>query len=718
MKRMLAVIDAISDQKSLLIAWFIIVLGPLAFASTRWFERLGPPRWTRANQRFSWDYPEVQPFFERVQGRAVKRNADWDEICAAAGDGDSGSSLSIYGQEPMFLSELSKGPSTAESQPGGETGFHKAVPNLKQLKLSAAQLSLEDWQEIRQLKDLWQLELIWIGPPTELPDDATGLIAETLSDLPQLRQLSLVDSPWIRLGTMPALETLILDADHLPLMFRTDVEADNFPQLKRLLIRLPPGYSLSERGIEALQRIDGLPQRVSVELWTGRSGQRRELLLQVDEFQRHLSQLHVTAGETGFEMLEIFSIYVVAVPLIAALIVCAFWLRQMAILSHSAVIPGFHDVHQRFFAGLCVLAVMAGLQTAWMLDVKWWFPVSIALLAVGLPGSLYPLLREDKPNVLIALPGFLLFALLPFELKSPVALGLAPLLNGGLFATSILTLAISWVSSHRLSARIHECGQTLYQRILQRGFGMKAESGTSWPPVVSTDRMLWLLTGDYADRLRSVTADQLAEPCRTTLFAFVGLQTIYPFNPYIHGGSADFKNVMVAVYCGLWSSFNIANLHRIWYLQGQMLPSRLLLPTGRVEFWDAYRTAVFRDARATFLTVGLLWWATHQLQASWQEPWPLVCLRILLFIGNVLLQVSVILLASVRGGSWRRSWHWHAASVLTGFFIATGFLRGHVWPGPDLLWQGLLMCRVLLAISGLVLIWNLRGLLQRQEVRH
>jgi FtsH-binding integral membrane protein len=95
-----------------------------------------------------------------------------------------------------------------------------------------------------------------------------------------------------------------------------------------------------------------------------------------------------------------------------------------------------------------------------------------------------------------------------------------------------------------------------------------------------------------------------------------------------------------------------------------------------------------------------------------------VCLRILLFIGSILLQVSMILLASVQGGSWRRSWHWQAASVLSGSFIALSFLRGHVSPSAGGLWRGLLMGHVLLAIAGVVLFWNLRRILQQQEVQH
>jgi hypothetical protein len=718
MNRILAVIDSISDQKSLVLAWFMIVLGPLAFAAPRWFERLGPP-WAVDDQRFSWDYPTIQPFFECVRGRAAGQNADWDEIRRAARDDHSGGALSIYWQEPMFLSQLSEKSPTAASESGGATGFHRAVPNLEQLKLQGTQLSLEDWYEIRQLKQLWLLELIYTPPPTESPDDTAGLIAESLSDLPRLRQLSLVDSPWIQLGTMPALETLILDADHLPVMFRTESVAENFPQLRRLLIRLPAGYSLSERGIEALQRIDRLPQLGCVELWTGRSGQRRELLLQVDEFQQHLSRLRVTAAESGFDILESIIIFCVTVPLIGALLACAFWLRKMAVLSHNAVMPGFHDVHQRFFVGLCVLAVMAGLQSAWMLDVKWWFPVSIALLAVGLPGSLYRLLREDQENTLIPLV-FLMFSLMtlgPNFLKSPVALGLSPLLNGGLFAASMITIATSWVSSHRLSAQIHECGETLYRRILQRGLGMKAESVARWPPAVSTDRMQWLLMGDWADRLRSATADQWLY--RSAFFVVIVFwQTLRPSNPRVLGTSADFPKVMAAIYSGLWSSAAIALLHRNWCLHGKMLSSRFLMPTGRVQFWDAYRTAIFRDARATFSIVGLVWLGTHQFQNSWQDSWPLVCLRILLFIGSILLQVSMILLASVQGGSWRRSWHWQAASVLSGSFIALSFLRGHVSPSAGGLWRGLLMGHVLLAIAGVVLFWNLRRILQQQEVQH
>lgn len=714
MNRILAVIDSIRDQKSLVLAWFIIALGPLGFADLRWFERFGPPLWA-GKDKFSWEYPDVEPLFERVRGRKADREA----IRRAARDNRSGGSLSFYFEEPMFLSQLSEESPTAASESDGATGLHRAVPNLEQLKLTGTQLSLEDWYEIRQLKQLWLLELIYTEPPTELSDDTAGLIAESLSDLPRLRQLSLVDSPWIQLGTMPALETLILDADHLPTMFRTESVAENFPQLRRLLIRLPAGYSLTERGIEALQRIDGLPQLGSVELWTGRSGQRRELLLQVAEFQQHLSRLRVTAGESGFDMLESISIFCIAVPLIGALLACAFWLRRMAVLSHNAVIPGFHDVHQRFFAGLCVLAVMAGLQSAWMLDVKWWMPVSIALLAVGLPGSLYRLLREDQESTLISLV-VLMLTLLPVGpnlLKSPVALGLSPLLNGCWFAASMITIAISWVSSHRLSAQIHECGETLYRRILQRGLGMKAESVARWPPAVSTDRMQWLLMGDWADRLRSAAADPWLY--RSAFFVLIVFwQTLRPSNPRVLGISADFPKVMAATYSVVWSSAAIALLHRNWCLHGKMLSTRFLMPTGRVQFWDAYRTAIIRDARATFSIVGLVWLGAHQCQNSWQDSWPLVCLRILLFIGSILLQVSMILLASVYGGSWRRNWHWQAASVLTACFIALSFLRGHVSPNPEGLWRGLLIGNVLLSITGVVLFWNLRRILEQQEVQH
>ncbi|MFM8478353.1 MAG: hypothetical protein ACKOEO_21420, partial [Planctomycetaceae bacterium] len=370
----------------------VAVLGPLAFLYK-------PGDWGPTTG--SEQVPLVEALYERAKGALVWRHFDWREVQSAAVNSGTEQALWFGGTEG-FLFLPRNAAEQSQGAPGQPENLHEIVPELGRISIDESQLGVEDWRDLSHLRQLRLFEGFQLLPPWGSASEGARVAAEALSALPSLKQLNLLRTGWIRLGSMPVLEILILDVTDLESVLPQDDLAAKLPRLRTLILRLPPKFQLTQEQAAVLQQISQLPQLRRVELITGLPDQRGFLTSQIETFRSYLPGLTVCRGEAGFRISEVLVLPFIAGVLLFSQFAFSTWLWSLGCVPQTGTLPGFHKITRILFSTFAILMVFNSVWVAWLLELRWYGPVCVSMLAVSFAGvqrlvmQLFPGSREGS----------------------------------------------------------------------------------------------------------------------------------------------------------------------------------------------------------------------------------------------------------------------------------------------------------------------------------
>ena len=706
MGRVRAVLTVLISQKLTVIFMLLSVLGPLGLLYR-------PGETESGESSFSEQFPEVRPFYERASGAQVWGHFDWREVKAAAVE--SGSEQGLWLARDDGFPFLPRGASAhRQAEPDQPRNLHEIVPALGQLTLDRCQLGIEDWRDLSQLRQLRLFECFRVLPPPGKLSDGVEAVAESLSAFPALRQLNLLGSGWIRLGSMPVLETLILDSADLPRVIVGDDLALQFPQLQTLVLRLRPGEGVPEGGMGILRKLQQHPKLRRVELTTGVSGQHRFMNSQITVLQDQLPGLTVRRGEAGFKFGNVFVMIVVIFGLLASQVPVSAALWALAAIPQAGTLPHFVRTIRGIAVGFAVLMLFNGFLSAWLMEIRWYFPVCLNLLAVSLSGILQQLARSSlwkkqvvvifcscigfSPQLIVFLPGIFV----------PLIVGDVAWFNAGLLLVSAVTffVALSAMNWQRASlSELSEPGAGLTgaearMRALERAYvDMK---GTTIP---SPRR----LRGSFSERLRAGTSG-ITRKQLTSMWIMVPAFSVM----FMAGKSMTLPAVLGLT--GYLFFLPILMRMQSWHQRRQRLSVDFLLPAGRDDFWRHFQVAVFWDLAIAIPMIFAAWVGQEMWQGTFSQHAAGLLLQLLLHAGAAtLLYVLTVLSVVTPAKDGRRYLFGTIIGGLTMLMLLD--MTGN-WcvPGTLSFSAWILSVFVVAAVAGVVLLVRLPGILRRLEL--
>ena len=711
MRRIRAILRVLISQKLTTILLLVAVLGPLAFLYK-------PGDWGPTTG--SEQVPLVEPFYERAKGALVWRHFDWREVQSAAVNSGTEQAL-WYGWTEAFVFLPRNAAEQSQVEPGQPENLHEIVPELGRISIDESQLGVEDWRDLSHLRQLRLFEGFRLLPPWGSASEGARVAAEALSALPALKQLNLLRTGWIRLGSMPVLEILILDVTDLESVLPQDDLAAKLPRLRTLILRLPPKFQLTQEQAGVLQQISQLPQLRRVELITGLPDQRGFLTSQIATFQSYLPGLTVCRGEAGFRISEVLVLPLIAGVLLFSQFAFSTWLWSLGCVPQAGTLPGFHKITGILFSAFAILMVFNSVWVAWLLELRWYGPVCVSLLAVSFAGvqrlvmQLFPGSREGSlvarlvqtlPFLVILLFTSLPQAVVPLFLGdfATVNLGMLLLAAGG-FVSVLMALRrpYAWLLEGGNSAVVTAglSGGESRQRAVER---WTAElQGTTVPSAR-------LLKGSFSDRLRAGSMSVTAKQMKWMLFAllcFLATQLIMT-RQFIPGALAGPLPAFLML--------PIVMRTQSWDQRTQRLASEFLLPVGREDFWRHVRSAVFRDFAIGFLAVLAASIAINLYRDSFSKHLTGTLLQLVLQIGQLACVYSLAVLTFVTRKSQRRLFTLQVPMGLTMIVFYLDGLTEMAVPGATAFQPLLLPLVVLPALAGVVLLVKLPGILNKMEL--
>jgi hypothetical protein len=492
------------------------------------------------------------------------------------------------------------------------------------------------------------------------------------------------------------------------------------PQLRTLILRIPPEFRLTEGQTAVLQQVAEHPRMRRVELITGQRDQRGLLNRQIDVFQSCLPGLTVCRGESGLSFSELMVIPPIATGVLLSCHLIAFWLCWLGCVPQAGTLPGFERTIRGLFAMFAVAAVLSGFLSAWLLELRWYTPVCLSLLAVSFPGAQRAvLLFFGGRNIAISGPlttlpvAFFVIGLVGFPRTFvPLAFGDIAVFNNGLllFATGMFVIALA---------------------ALKKGYAWQLERGESAVPagvwgsgnrqraVEQLQAMVFgtcvpsprLLGGNFSDRLRAVSSWRITgQLLRTVLImlpvAFLTLLTAS--RELIFGGIGGLLAglFVLVIELRVWT----------WNQRTKRLGSEFLLPVGRDDFWRHFRRAILRDfAILPFLLFAGLT-VMNYFRDSFSNHLPGTCLQFGLQFGQLALIYSLGVLTSATAKSRRRLFLLQIPLGLTIFVLYFDSVSQMSVPGSVTFSPLLLPLTIVPAIAGVVLLLKLPAILRQMEI--
>jgi hypothetical protein len=712
MRRIRAILRVLISQKLTTILLLVAVLGPLAFLYK-------PGDWGPTTG--SEQVPLVEPFYERAKGALVWRHFDWREVQSAAVNSGTEQAL-WYGWTEAFVFLPRNAAEQSQVEPGQPENLHEIVPELGRISIDESQLGVEDWRDLSHLRQLRLFEGFRLLPPWGSASEGARVAAEALSALPALKQLNLLRTGWIRLGSMPVLEILILDVTDLESVLPQDDLAAKLPRLRTLILRLPPKFQLTQEQAGVLQQISQLPQLRRVELITGLPDQRGFLTSQIETFRSYLPGLTVCRGEAGFRFSEIMVLPSIAGVLLFSQVAFSSWLWSLGCVPQTGAIPGFTTAIRQIYAMFVVLMLLSGFLSAWLLELRWYGPVCACLLAVSLVG-VQQLIMQRFPGsrgqsvvtrLLPMIPFLVIIGFLVFPLTVVI-----PLIFGDFAACNIVMLLFSVGAFFTTLVT----WKKTYACLLEQGDSATAFAGISGSENRQRATERWtaelqgttvpssrLLKGSFSDRLRAGSMGVTVKQIKWMLFAllcFLAMQLIMT-RQFIPGALAG----PLAAFLML----PIAMRTQSWNQRTQRLASEFLLPVGREDFWRHVRSAVFRDFAIGFLAVLAASIAINLYRDSFSKHLTGTLLQLVLQIGQLACVYSLAVLTFVTRKSQRRLFTLQVPMGLTMIVFYLDGLTEMAVPGATAFQPLLLPLVVLPALAGVVLLVKLPGILNKMEL--
>jgi hypothetical protein len=687
---------------------FLSAFGPLGLLFKPSETESGSSR--ASSERF----PDVLPFYERASGELIWSHYDWRKVQAAAVESGSEQGLWLTLDEGFRF--LPRGmPSHRQAEPNQPENLHEIVPQLGQLTLDQFELGIEDWQDLSHLQQLRLFECFHVLPPPGKFSDGVAAVTESLGALPSLRQLNLLGSGWIRLGSMPALETLILEAADLRRVISGDDLAVQLPQLQTLVLRLRPGESLSEAEMGILQRLQQLPKLRQLELITGVAGQRGFLNSQITALQDQLPGLTVCHGETGFASIEGVVVIGIVYGMLISQIMVSVVLWWLATIPQAGTLPHFLRTIRGITVGFASLMLLSGFLSAWLMEIRWYFLVCMNLLTVSIPGIMNQLSKSSSPwkGLFVALPWMILglgpqlFFFLPGTC-GPFLLGDIAWFNVGLLLVSAVTFFVALSMQNKPIARLTDYGEpgTVF-------FGTETQMRANERACVKMQGIIVpsprLLRGSFSDRLRVGISGITIKQLRGMWFVLPGLCVVYVafqrlFLPLVLGISGALIVLPMAMRLASWT-------HR-----RQRLPVDFLLPAERDDFWRHFQNAVFWDFAIAIPLTFAGWVVVKFFGDSFSQHAAGLLMQLLLHTGvATLLYGLTVLTFAISTKDWRRY-----LLVMIIWAIASLTLLDTIseWSVPESRYfsKWMLSVFVLAAVAGVLLLVKLPGMLRRLEL--
>lgn len=709
MGRVRAVLSVLLSQKMTVIFLFLSAFGPLGL--------LYKPSETKSDSRsYSERFPDVSPFYERASGKQAWSHFDWREVKAAAVE--SGAEQGLWFPLAEGFRFLPRGtPAHRQVEPNQPENLHDIVPQLGQLTLDRCELGIEDWQDLSHLQQLRLFECFHVLPPPGKLSDGVAAVKESLAALPSLRQLNLLGSGWIRLGSMPALETLILEAADLRRVISGDDLAVQFPQLQTLVLRLRPEESLSEAGMGVLQRLQQLPKLRQVELITGVAGQRGFLNSQITALQDQLPGLSVCHGETGFTKIEGMVVIGIVYGMLISQIMVSAALWSLATMPQAGTLPHFLRTIRGITVGFASLMLLSGFLSARLMEIRWYLLVCMNLLAVSVPCIMHQLTMSSSSwqRQLVPLP-WMILGLAPqllFFLPGtcgPFILGDIAWFNVGLLLVSAVTFFVALSMQNKPIARLTGYGEPGTESI-----GSESQMRAIERACVKMQGIIVpsprLLRGSFSDRLRVGISGMTMKQISGMWIALPGLYLAYAFQGTI------FLSVFVVV--SLLILIFIPMLTRLvsWSRRRQRLPVDFLLPAGRDDFWRHFQSAVFWDFAIAIPLTFAGWVVVKFLGGSFsQQAAGLLLLQLTLHAGAAtLLYGLTVLTIVIPANDWRR---YLLGTIIWAIVILmfSDTISNESVPGSRYFSKWMLSVFVLAAVAGVLLLVKLPGMLRRLEL--
>ncbi|MFM7038159.1 MAG: hypothetical protein ACKO2L_10595 [Planctomycetaceae bacterium] len=606
-------------------------------------------------------------------------------------------------------------PANRQAEPDQPRNLHEIVPALGQLSLDECQLGIEDWRDLSQLRQLRLFECFHVLPPPGKLSDGVEAVAESLSAFPALRQLNLLGSGWIRLGSMPVLETLILDSADLPRVIAGDDLALQFPQLRTLVLRLRPGENVSEGEMGILRKLQQHPKLRRVELTTGVSGQRRFMNSQITVLQDQLPGLTVCRGEAGFKFADAFVMIAVIFGLLVSQVAISAALWALAAIPQAGTLPHFVRTIRGIAVGFAVLMLFSGFLSAWLMEIRWYFPVCLNLLAVSLSGILQQLPRssswkQQAVGIFSMVPGFFpqLIYFLPGTFV-PLIVGDVAWFNAGLLLVSAVTffVALSAMNWQRASlSELSEPGAGLpgaeaRMRALERAYvDMK---GTTIP---SPRR----LRGSFSERLRAGTSEFTRKQL-TGLW----IMMVPAFSTMFMVGKSLILPAVLGLTVFLFF-FPILLRMLSWHQRRQRLSVDFLLPAGRDDFWRHFQVAVFWDLAIAIPVLFAAWVGQNMWQGTFSQHAAGLLLQLLLHAGAATLLYGLTVLGVVTPAKDGRRYLFGTIIGGLTMLMFQDMIANWCVPGTLSFSVWILSVFVVAAVAGVVLLVRLPGILRRLEL--
>jgi hypothetical protein len=718
MKRFTAVLSVLFSQKLFACLFLVIVLGPLGFlyrpAEFRISHDLSPEK-----------FPDVSPFHEAASGEQVWPHWTWREVKQAAADSGSEPALWFSGpREPFsFLPRSRSEFRTVE--PGQPENLHEMIPELARIEIHESQLTIEDWQDVGQLSRLRLFEGCRLAPPPGDPAVGARVAADALAALPQLKQLNLLGTTWIRLAAMPQLETLILDAPDLERVLPLSDLSAQLPQLKKVILRLPPGYSLYSQppqlgthpDVQVLRRLQELPQLRKVELITGRFGERTFLTNSLSAFRSNLPGLTFGRGEAGFEIGEELAMIIIGSGLLFSQVAFASLLNSMHGSPQASVLPGFRQTIGVISAGLAVLVVLTGFWSASLLDLPWCFPVGLNLITVSYTGAIQRIVRlfSGSPQTVLIISWMLppiafCQAVVYPQVSIPMLFGDLVEFNIGLLVVAAAMFGLVLTTGKEQYAWFSEQGATVLPGFLGNETRTQAMDRASVRLQGTSVPSPRLLRGNFSDRLRAVRFGLSPQQLRLMLCSML------PFLIFMLTQRASINlSMLIGPLAGLLI-IPIGMRIQSWSQRGRRMSSEFLLPIGREDFWRHFRGAVFRDFMPLFFLLLTVWVAANIWRDSFNRFGLAMLLNFLLYVGQIAFLYCLFVITIVTPKSRRRLFLLQFPMVLTLGTVYSDMLTLLSVPGADTFSPLMLPLIVLPAVAGLVLVVKLPGIMNRLEL--
>lgn len=515
---------------------------------------------------------------------------------------------------------------------GGSWPLLDHTPQLKSLILQPPNsLNAEGWKRIRSLQQLEVLQLEHINVPKEDQANLESLMGDTLTSLPNLRQLNLYNFggryDW-KLPPLPSVEYLVLGFNS---QMETNLEtlAKSSPNLHTLVLHTHDNYPYSDQLIEALGKIRRLRHLMICS--SSKQDAWKESQRQVEFLRERLPGLNIERGVFSHNrvILHLFLSFIAAfLPFIA-------WFQSGLKLTQplAAVIPGHRGPHLFWplaISGVCgCAAVVLSLQAG----TFWPSAVSIAVMQVMLAAVILPGhdLTESwrkvtryvsTVDVLCLLLSITLALAAPYYADAYL-MGDYPTLAIGLMLWFLVAGAWKIWRATRLHQILAESGMPgipglnvgMHQAMNQPFVPAPGWSLAKW----QLQRMQNAIDRKIAKMDRSNWVEMLRQASPSNPGMWVGLVMMVAFfltlRMFKFPGSVPAKATTAPIYAmgGFQATFMILMTQvMLWVNRRGTIAHEFLRPVSRPLFWRHLRMAIFRDLKfAALFALGIGLWAAY-----------------------------------------------------------------------------------------------------------